>query len=202
MHRAHGTVVAGIHRLQHVERRFVADLADDDPVGAHPQGVADEVADAYLAASLDVRWPRLESEHMFLVQLQLGRVLDGDDPLVTGDEGRQDVERRRLAGPSAAGHENVEATGDAGVQEVRHRPSNGPECHQVVGDEGISRELPDCQSEPSTARGGMMALTRLPSGRRASHIGLDSSTRRPTRPTILSIVRRRWPSSVNRPTTG
>ena len=49
------------------------------------------------------------------------------------------------------------------------------------------------RSEPSTASGGMIALTRLPSGSRASHIGLASSTRRPTRPTILSMVRRRCP---------
>jgi hypothetical protein len=40
-------------------------------------------------------------------------------------------------------------------------------------------------SGPSTANGGMIALTREPSGRRASTIGLDSSTRRPTRETIF-----------------
>jgi hypothetical protein len=34
----------------------------------------------------------------------------------------------------------------------------------------------------------MMALTREPSGRRASTIGLDSSTRRPTRDTIFSMI--------------
>ena len=34
---------------------------------------------------------------------------------------------------------------------------------------------------PSSASGGMMALTREPSARRASTIGLDSSMRRPTR---------------------
>ncbi len=51
--------------------------------------------------------------------------------------------------------------------------------------------------DPSTASGGMTALTRLPSGRRASTIGLDSSTRRPMRDTILSIVRRTWASSLN-----
>ena len=51
-------------------------------------------------------------------------------------------------------------------------------------------------AEPSTASGGTTALTRLPSGRRASTIGLDSSTRRPIRETILSIVRRRCASSV------
>ena len=51
-------------------------------------------------------------------------------------------------------------------------------------------------SEPSRAIGGTTALTRLPSGSRASTMGLASSTRRPTRATILSMVRRRWPSSV------
>ena len=37
---------------------------------------------------------------------------------------------------------------------------------------------------PSIARGGAMTLTRDPSGRRASQMGLDSSTRRPTCDTI------------------
>ena len=37
---------------------------------------------------------------------------------------------------------------------------------------------------PSMASGGMMMLTRLPSSRRASQIGLDSSTRRPMRLTM------------------
>jgi hypothetical protein len=49
---------------------------------------------------------------------------------------------------------------------------------------------------PSMASGGMMALTREPSGRRASTIGLDSSMRRPTRETILSMIFIRWASSL------
>ncbi len=55
---------------------------------------------------------------------------------------------------------------------------------------------------PSSAIGGMTALTREPSGSRASTIGLASSTRRPTRPTILSIVRRRWTSLGERGVDG
>src|SRR3546814_5831772 len=43
-----------------------------------------------------------------------------------------------------------------------------------------------------------MALTRLPSSRRASTIGDDSSTRRPTAETILEITRIRCFSSLNR----
>ena len=54
---------------------------------------------------------------------------------------------------------------------------------------------------PSIASGGTTALTRLPSGRRASTIGEASSMRRPMRETILSIVRRRCASSLNLPST-
>ena len=50
---------------------------------------------------------------------------------------------------------------------------------------------------PRRASGGMIALTRLPSGRRASTIGEDSSTRRPICETILSMIRSRCPSSTN-----
>ena len=50
---------------------------------------------------------------------------------------------------------------------------------------------------PPSASGGMIALTRQPSGRRASTIGDDSSMRRPTCETIRSMIRRRWASSTN-----
>ncbi len=53
------------------------------------------------------------------------------------------------------------------------------------------------RAAPSSAKGGMMALTRDPSGKRASTMGLDSSTRRPMRDTILSMMRIRCSSSVN-----
>ena len=50
---------------------------------------------------------------------------------------------------------------------------------------------------PDTASGGMMAFTREPSGRRASTIGEASSTRRPMRLMILSMIRSRCWSSTN-----
>ncbi len=42
---------------------------------------------------------------------------------------------------------------------------------------------------PRSESGGMIAFTRLPSGRRASTIGDDSSIRRPIWETILSMMR-------------
>ena len=44
---------------------------------------------------------------------------------------------------------------------------------------------------PRSATGGMTALTREPSGRRASTIGVDSSMRRPSGVTMRSMARRR-----------
>ena len=46
---------------------------------------------------------------------------------------------------------------------------------------GSAANLRMVSIEPSKAIGGTTALTRLPSGSRASTMGLDSSTRRPTR---------------------
>ena len=75
-------VVAGRERGQEVERLSPAHLADDDPVGAHPQRVAHEPADRHLAAALEVRRARLEPDHVRLAQPQLGGVLDRDHALV------------------------------------------------------------------------------------------------------------------------
>jgi hypothetical protein len=41
--------VAGVHGLEHVESLGAAHLADEDPVGAHPEAVAQELADGQLA---------------------------------------------------------------------------------------------------------------------------------------------------------
>ena len=49
---------------------------------------------------------------------------------------------------------------------------------------------------PSIAIGGITILTRLPSRRRASHKGLDSSTRRPTRLAIRFAIPTNWGSSI------
>ena len=53
-------------------------------------------------------------------------------------------------------------------------------------------------SGPESESGAMIALTREPSGRRASTIGEDSSMRRPICATIRLMMRRRCESSENR----
>ena len=49
---------------------------------------------------------------------------------------------------------------------------------------------------PRRASGGTMALIREPSARRASTMGEDSSTRRPTPCTMRSMMRRYWCGEV------
>ena len=76
------------------------------------------------------------------------------------------------------------------------------ELDQVVDRQRVGGELADGQraSRRSPAAGRRRSRgCRREDGRRPS--GEDSSTRRPMRETILSIVRRRWASSLNVPST-
>src|SRR5206468_4108627 len=50
----HGAGVAGVHGLEHVDGFVAAAFADDDAVGSHAEGVADEVAGGVLALALGV----------------------------------------------------------------------------------------------------------------------------------------------------
>ena len=116
VHRGERAVVAGVHRLEHVQRLATATLADDDAIGPHSQAVDDQLADVHRAAALDIGRPGLEGDHVLLAELELGRVLDGDDALVVGDERAEDVQRGRLSGAGAAAHHHVHAAGDAGAE--------------------------------------------------------------------------------------
>jgi len=119
------------------------EVADDDAVGPHPQGVADQVADGHRALALDVGGTRLQADHVVLLELELRGVLDRDDPLVGGDEGGEHVQGGRLAGTGAAGDHHVEATPHAGVEEVRGAVAQGAEPDQVVDGQRVRCELAD-----------------------------------------------------------
>ena len=72
--------MTGVHRLQHVQGLATPDLADDNAVGPS-QRVPYQVANTGLALALDVGG-RLSSWTVVLLQLELDRVFDRDDPLV------------------------------------------------------------------------------------------------------------------------
>ena len=60
--------MAGVERLKHVERLRAATLPDDEPIGTHPQGVAQEIADRHVTGALGVRGPRLERYDVALAE--------------------------------------------------------------------------------------------------------------------------------------
>ncbi len=72
-----------------------------------------------MACPLDIGRPGLQADHVLLLQLQLGRVLDGDDPLIGRDVGGEDVEQGGLAGAGAAGDHDVQAGLDTGGERTR-----------------------------------------------------------------------------------
>ena len=101
--------MAGIHRLEQVEGFGPSHLADDDPLGAHAQAVAHQIAHGDRAFALQIGRPRFEAHHMRLLQLQLRRVLAGDDALIRRDVAGQAVEQGGLARAGAAGDQDVAA---------------------------------------------------------------------------------------------
>ncbi|MNS66300.1 hypothetical protein D3C72_995090 [compost metagenome] len=135
--------MAGVHGLEHVEGLAAADLTHDDAVRAHTQGVSDEVADGHCAGALDVGGARLQADHVGLVELQFGGVLDRHDALVFGDEAREHVEQGRFTGAGAARDEDVHLGEHAGFQEAGHRLGQRAEAQQVAHAEALLRELTD-----------------------------------------------------------
>src|SRR5579872_3317169 len=107
--RAHRSVMAGIHRLQQIERFGSAHFADDDALGPHAQAVLDEIAHGDLAGAFEIGRPRLQAHDMRLLELKLGGVFAGDDAFVVIDIAGQTIEQGRLAGARAARDEDVAA---------------------------------------------------------------------------------------------
>jgi hypothetical protein len=103
----HRAVVARVHGLEHVQHLVAADLADDDAVGTHTQGVAHQVAlrDLPLPSMLGGRVSSRTTCGCW--SMELGRVLDRDDALLVRNVAREDVEQRRLAGAGAAGDQQL-----------------------------------------------------------------------------------------------
>ncbi len=107
--RGERSVVAGVHGLQHVERFLAADFAHHDAVRAHTQAVDQQLALPDRAMAFQVGRPGLQARHVRLLQLQFGRVFNGDDALFGRDEGRQSVQQRGLSGAGSARDDDVHA---------------------------------------------------------------------------------------------
>ena len=105
--RGQRALVARVHRPQHVDGLGSSDLADDDPVGAHAEGVAHELADRGGAEPVGGGRAGLEAHDVGAGQAELGGVLHGDDALAVGEQRAERVEHGGLAGAGAAAHDHV-----------------------------------------------------------------------------------------------
>ena len=80
--RAHPALVAGVQGREQLADLRAAHLADDEAVGPHPQGLADELDEGDPTDTLDVGPAALEPDDVRMVGVELADVLDDDDPLV------------------------------------------------------------------------------------------------------------------------
>jgi len=84
--------MACVHCLKHVEGFFSTHLPDDDAVGAHAKAVNQQLTLADGSEPFDVRRPGLQSNDIFLRELQFGCVFDCDNAFVFRDVSGQDVQ--------------------------------------------------------------------------------------------------------------
>ena len=118
VHRPGAAVVSGVECGQHLAHLRATDLADDQPVGPHPQRLPHEVHHRHAADALDVGHPPLEPHDVGVRRRQLAHVLDDDDPFIGGALGQQRPEHRGLA--------DAGPTDDDERQPGRHHPRSTP----------------------------------------------------------------------------
>src|SRR5712691_780164 len=97
MNRSHRAFVARVHGLKHVEGFFSTHLPDDDAVGAHAKAVYKQLTLTDGSEPFDVRRPGLQTNDIFLRELQFGCIFDRDKTFVFWDVSRQDVQQGGLA---------------------------------------------------------------------------------------------------------
>ncbi len=97
------------------------------------------------ALALDVRGPRLQPDHVLPLKLELGGVFDRDDALARRNPFGQGVEKRGLAGPGAAGDQDVGLALDTGLDEGGHLVPQGVDLDQALHVQRIGAEAPDAQ---------------------------------------------------------
>ena len=138
--RGQRSFVARVHGLQHVEGFFATHLANHDAVGTHTQTVDDQLPLANRALAFDVGRTRFQTDDVFLLELQFGRVFDGDDALGVRNVSGQHVQQSRFSGAGSAGDENVEPALDHGRKQFQHRLGQGLVLDHLARSDGLASE--------------------------------------------------------------
>jgi hypothetical protein len=137
----HGSIVAGVHGLQHIDNFFATGFTDDDTVRAHPQGVAQTVALTDATFALNVWRAAFHLANVGLLQLEFGRVLNGEDAFVVINKRLQRVERGRFTRTRTTRDDDVQTDGHGGLQIRSHFFGEGTKFHQVINAQFVFLEL-------------------------------------------------------------
>ena len=133
--RAHGAVLARVHRLQHRHDLGPPDLADQDALRIVPERVRDQVMQRDGADAFGVRLPGLERDHVrvagHVMQEQLVLGLQGGHPLTGRNLAGQAAQQGRLAGVHAAGDDDVVPAPDRRGQERGGGRVHGAELDEL-----------------------------------------------------------------------
>lgn len=122
----------GVERNQQVEALLLADLSDQYPVGAHPEGLLDQPAQPDLAGAFEVGLAGLHGHHIGQRDAQFEDLFTGNHPLTSRDRRGEAVEQRCLPGLGTAGHDEVEPARHRRVQEASGRRGERAERDQLV----------------------------------------------------------------------
>ena len=126
------SAVAGVHGLQQVVAAFVADFAHDDAVGTMAESGGDKLAwsDGNLAGN---RIDRLPANGIGMGDLQLGWLLDHDQPFMQRNMVEQRLHQGRLARAGSTADDAVLPLPDKLDNGIPNRCRQAARCNQLIG---------------------------------------------------------------------
>jgi len=123
--RRRAAVVTGVQRNRQLDHLRTAELADHQPIRAHPQCLADQLAQPDRSGTLDVRRAGDETHHVRVVDHQLRGVFDHDQAILRGRGAEERTEQGGLARACASADRERQPGCDDRLQDLcdigRHR---------------------------------------------------------------------------------
>src|SRR5437660_1484366 len=155
--------MASIQGLQEVEGFATTNFPDNDPVRPVAQTGLQQITDGDCGNAV-LFAAGLEADKIRLVDLYFSRIFDKNDAVLVGDERRQDVQHRSLAGPGSAADEEVVAGLDLPLQKRRDFRYQGASLNQVFNGEMLGVEL-------ANGKGNAVDAARPDDGSYAATVG-------------------------------
>ena len=123
MHGTHGTIVTGVHGLQHIEDFGSPGFSHDDPVGPHAERISKQIALRDGSPPFHIRHAGFQRNHVGLLKLQFGGFFDGDHALRIRDESADAVQQSGFSGARSAADDQIHASADGQDEKIGHRRS-------------------------------------------------------------------------------